>query len=154
MLMTVMLILVASTAGADDPAREITVLLDTWHSASAAADADTYFGLMTPDCVFLGTDASERWRRDELRTWAEPYFAEAPAWAFNAHDRTIYTCGDGDVAWFEEYLDTNMGPCRASGVVSRTADGWRIRHYDLALTVPNDLIDALGDLVAGRADED
>ena len=136
-----------------EPREDIASLLDAWHLA-AAADADAYFGAMSEDCVFLGTDAGERWLRDELRTWAEPHFAEAPAWAFTAHDRSIKMNDTGDTAWFEEYLETGMGPCRASGVLTLDDGVWRIRHYDLALTVPNELVDALEDLISGLAEGD
>lgn len=47
----------------------INEYLDQWHRAAATADADAFFGAMAPDCIYLGTDASERWLRDELRTW-------------------------------------------------------------------------------------
>jgi hypothetical protein len=33
-----------------------------------------------------------------------------------------------------------MGPCRATGVLTDTSEGWKISHYQLSVTVPNDLI--------------
>src|SRR5690349_16554349 len=41
--------------------KAIGAVLDDWHAAAAAADEERYFGLMTEDSVFLGTDATERW---------------------------------------------------------------------------------------------
>ena len=35
--------------------------IDAWHKAAFEADFDTYFSLMTPRGVFVGTDASEHW---------------------------------------------------------------------------------------------
>jgi hypothetical protein len=34
-----------------------------------------------------------------------------------------------------------MGTCRGSGVLVRREGEWKIAHYNLAVTVPNDLID-------------
>lgn len=94
----IIIMLSAMPAAFADPTSDIDTLLDAWHVASAEADADAYFGAMTEDCIFLGTDATERWLRDELRTWAEPYFAEAPAWAFTVKERNVYVDEGGEVA--------------------------------------------------------
>ena len=44
------------------------------------------------------------------------------------------------MAWFDELLDTWMQLCRGSGVAVKTPDGWKIAHYVLSLTMPNDTI--------------
>ena len=116
--------------------------LDAWHAAAAAADEEKYFYYFTPDAVFLGTDASERWTRDEFRKWAHPYFAKGKAWSFKSVSRWITFAPDHTVAWFDEALDTrNMGPCRGSGVLVATNAGWKIAQYNLSITIPNDLVD-------------
>ncbi|MBK8562842.1 MAG: nuclear transport factor 2 family protein [Saprospiraceae bacterium] len=118
----------------------INQLMDAWHHAAAMADEDKFFGSMTPDGIYLGTDASERWLRDEMKEWSKKYFDRESAWAFTAHNRHVYFSSNGQTAWFEELLDTWMGPCRGSGVLQRTVDGWKIRHYNLAVAVANDVI--------------
>lgn len=119
-------------------------LLNAWHQAAATADAEGFFGKIAKDGIYLGTDASERWLRDELRAWAEKAFGREVAWAFQPYDRQVYFTKDGRTAWFEEMLDTpHMGTCRGSGVLSRTPEGWKIRHYDLSLMVPNDKMNAV-----------
>ena len=115
-------------------------LLDNWHKAAATADEDVYFGSMTYDAVFLGTDASERWGRDEFYAWAEEFFKGEKAWAFTAYDRYIDFSADGKTAWFDEKLDTWMDVCRGSGVLVKTNEGWKIKQYNLAVLVPNDKI--------------
>ena len=117
-------------------------VLDAWHAAAAAADEEKYFSYFTPDAVFLGTDASERWTRDEFRKWARPYFAKGKAWSFRSVSRWITVAPDHRVAWFDERLDTpNMGPCRGSGVLVATTSGWKIAQYNLTVPIPNDLVD-------------
>lgn len=123
---------------------EADTLLNAWHRAAATADADGFFGKMTKDGVYLGTDATERWLRDELRAWAKPAFEREVAWLFRPYNRKVYFTRDGRTAWFEELLDSpHMGICRGSGVLSKTAKGWRIRHYDLALMVPNERMETV-----------
>ncbi len=118
----------------------INQLMDAWHHAAAVADEEKFFGSMTPDGIYLGTDASERWLRDEMKEWSKKYFERESAWAFTAHHRHVYFSSNGQIAWFEEQLDTWMGPCRGSGVLQKTGDGWKIRHYNLAVAVANDVV--------------
>ncbi len=119
---------------------EINTLLDAWHLAAAKADEDTFFGSMTADAIYIGTDASERWLRDELKEWSKEYFDRDSAWAFTATERQVHLSDDGQYAWWNESLDTWMGVCRGSGMLQLTADGWKIKQYHLSVTVPNDKI--------------
>jgi len=125
----------------------INGVLDTWHRAAAEADGDVFFGSMMPDGIYLGTDASERWLRDDLREWSKKYFERGSAWDFSPREREVYLSADGQIAWFEELLDTWMGVCRGSGVLQKNVDGWKIRHYNLAVTVPNDAMDGFIELI-------
>ena len=130
-----------SAGGGSAPAA-IGGVIDAWHAAAAAADEEKYFSYFTPDAVFLGTDATERWTRDEFRAWAHPYFAKGKAWSFKSVTRSISIAPDGQVAWFDEALETpNLGPCRGSGVVVATKAGWKIAQYNLSIPIPNDLVD-------------
>lgn len=117
-------------------------VLDAWHAAAAAADEEKYFSYFTPDAVYLGTDGSERWTRDQFRQWAHPYFAKGKAWSFRSVSRWITFAPDRTVAWFDEALETpNLGPCRGSGVLVATDKGWKIAQYNLSIPIPNDLAD-------------
>jgi SnoaL-like protein len=120
----------------------IAGVLDAWHAAAAAADEDKYFSYFAPDAIFLGTDPGERWTRDEFRAWAHPYFAKGKAWSFKTTARWITFAPDRTVAWFDEALATpNMGPCRGSGVLVATTNGWKIAQYNLSIPIPNALTD-------------
>src|SRR5688572_28513368 len=52
----------------------IDSLINAWHHAAAVADEDGFFGRMSDDGIYIGTDATERWLRDELRAWSAKYF--------------------------------------------------------------------------------
>ena len=123
-----------------DAAKEaINKVLDDWHAAAARADEEAYFGLMTDDAIFLGTDATERWDVPAFRTFAHPHFAKGKAWSFRATRRGVMIGSAGHLAWFDEDLATpNLGPARGSGVLRKQPNGWRIVHYNLTITVPND----------------
>lgn len=126
---------------------ELNNLVDNWHIAAATADENAFFGSMTADGVYIGTDASERWLRDELREWAKSAFERETAWDFKPSDRHIAIGADGRTAWWDEKLDTWMGICRASGVLVNTPAGWKIQHYQLSVTVPNEKIKPFIELV-------
>ena len=139
----------------DSLAAHLGALIDSWHAAAARADADAYFGLMDDDAVYIGTEAGERWTKPEFVEFGKPYFDRGSAWAFTSTSRHIYVSEDGSMAWFEELLDTWMGVCAGSGVLQKTEAGWRFKHYHLAVTVPNDLINEFIDLVkSGSAGPD
>lgn len=115
--------------------------LDQWHLAAANADFEGYFNLLTDEAVFIGTDAAEVWGKSEFMSFSRPYFDQGKAWDFRALDRNVYIAPSGDIAWFDELLDTWMQLCRGSGVVKKEGGQWKIAHYVLSLTVPNEEID-------------
>lgn len=131
----------------DHEEKAIDALLTQWHKAATDADADNYFNLMTDDSYFVGTDQSERWAKEDFMKYAQKAFDEAPAWDFKTTERNITVDRGGNTGWFDEKLDTWMGVCRGSGVVERTQDGWRIKHYVLSVTVPNGKIQKFIELV-------
>lgn len=117
--------------------------LDAWHIAAAEADYDAYFGHMTPDAIFIGTDATENWSFGAFKTFAKPYFDQGRAWDFTAVERHIFFNENGDTAWFDELLDTWMGLCRGSGVLKKRGTEWKIAHYVLSIAVPNENVNEL-----------
>ena len=119
---------------------ELNKLIDNWHKAAAEADGDTFFGTMSDSSIYIGTDATERWTKEEFYSFAQPYFDRGSAWDFTPYDRLIQFSSDGKIAWFSELLDTWMGVCRGSGVLIKENGEWKISHYHLSITVPNEII--------------
>ncbi len=118
----------------------INQLVDEWHLAAAEADT-LFFDFLAPDAVYIGTDASERWTKEEFKAFAMPYFLKGKAWDFKPIERAVYFGNQPDMAWFNETLDTWMGVCRSSGVLVLDRDKkWKIRHYHLSCTVPNEKV--------------
>jgi hypothetical protein len=119
--------------------RQVNAFVDEWHDDAAHARL-AYFDKMAPDGVYIGTDKTELWRRDEFKAWARKAFERKVAWAFKATRRNVYFSPDRSIIWFDEILDTpNMGPCMASGVIRKTASGFEILHYQLSMAVPNEV---------------
>lgn len=117
---------------------EINLLVDKWHLCAAKADT-LFFDMMSDDGVYIGTDKTEYWTRDEFKKWAKPFFLRKSAWDFKAIKRNIYFSSDKKTAWFDEQLDTWMGVCQSSGVLVKQGKLWKISHYQLSITLPNDL---------------
>jgi ketosteroid isomerase-like protein len=127
--------------GADEDAvAAVGEVLDAFHDAASRADGALYFSLFAQDAIFIGTDATERWPVDEFKAFAEPYFSEGRGWTYNKTERHVYVAADGHTAWFDEMLwNEKYGTCRGTGVLVRTANGWRIAQYHLTFPIPNDL---------------
>ena len=115
----------------------INNILTNWHKAASEANFDTYFGLMTDDGVFIGTDATENWQNKAFKAFSKPYFDKGKAWSFTTLERNIYINDTNDFAWFDELLDTQMKICRGSGVLQKINGEWKIKHYVLSITIPN-----------------
>ncbi|MDI1254622.1 MAG: nuclear transport factor 2 family protein [Flavobacterium sp.] len=116
---------------------EIVNVLNAWHKAAAEAKFDTYFSLMTTDAIFVGTDPTEHWDCDAFKKYAKPYFDKGKAWNFKPIQRNVYVAKTGDIAWFDELLDTQMKICRGSGVLKKQNGNWKIAHYVLSMAIPN-----------------
>ena len=122
----------------DSDKKKINTTLDSWHKAAANAEFDNYFSYMTSNGVFIGTDASENWQLEAFKTFSKPFFDKGKAWSFKSLQRNIYFDKSQNTAWFDELLDTQMKICRGSGVLIKVGNDWKIAHYVLSMTIPND----------------
>lgn len=122
---------------------EINKVLEDWHAAAAQANYEEYFNLMSSDGIFIGTDPAENWQNKEFRDFAKPYFDKGKAWSFTTLERNIYASENGKTAWFDELLNTQMGICRGSGVVEKTQNVWKIKHYVLSIAIPNENVEEI-----------
>jgi len=139
----------AATASGTD-VQQVNAFIDEWHDDAAHA-RPRFFDKMAPGAIYIGTDKTERWTRDELKAWSKKYFERPSAWAFKPIKRHVAFSADRQFIWFDEQLDTQMGVCQASGVMQRTANGLQILHYQLSLAVPNELVDQFKDAI-GKVD--
>jgi hypothetical protein len=118
--------------------QQVNVFVDEWHDDAAHARM-AYFDKIAKDGVYIGTDKTELWHKDEFKVWAARFFERKSAWTFKAIRRNVYVSPDKHIIWFDELLDTAMGICQASGVIHKTASGYEIEHYHLSIAVPNDV---------------
>jgi hypothetical protein len=131
-------IAISSFAQSSNAEKIINETIDTWHKAASEANFKTYFELMTEDAVFIGTDANEYWNKQEFQNYAKPHFDKGKAWSFTALERHVYFDASRNTAWFDELLNTQMKICRGSGVIVKVGKQWKIKHYVLSMTIPND----------------
>jgi hypothetical protein len=148
---TVLIVLVLVCAAAvpaaplqDDAAKikaDIDGLMTVWHKAAATSDAKTYFGLMAPGAVFLGTDATERWTKDAFEKYAASAFKRPSAWAYGATERNVGLSADRATAWVDETLASqSYWTCRGTAVLEKVDGAWKIRLYSLTYTIPNSAV--------------
>ncbi|MDN5204719.1 nuclear transport factor 2 family protein [Fulvivirgaceae bacterium BMA10] len=127
-----------SETDTNEAKNEINHVMNKWHESAAKANHDAYIGTMSTEGVYIGTDATENWTTLEFKEWSKPYFDKGQTWDFKTLERNIYISDDGKTAWFDELLDTSLGLCRGSGVFRLQQEEWKLRHYVLSITVPND----------------
>lgn len=133
----------------------VDAALDAFHRAAADANFDRYFGLMTEDAVFIGTDPAERWTRAEFEAYARPYFDNGQGWAYTPVERHVEFAPVPVVAWFDEdVMSEKYGLCRGTGVLLRQDGEWRIAHYALTKPIPNELFVEVVERVEGAASTD
>ncbi len=138
----------------DPERRAIEAVLDDWHRAASEADGQRYFGHMSADAVFLGTDATERWTREEFRAYAEARFAAGQGWTYASVERHVFLGSDARTAWFDERLwNEKYGECRGTGALRKIDDVWYVAQYNLAFPVPNDVAPELMRLIREHAVE-
>ena len=118
--------------------QEINTFIDSWHETAAINDQEGYFEKIDDHGIYIGTDSSEVWTRQEFYDWSTPYFQKENGWSFKAQSRNVYLSDDGRMAWFDELLDYGKGTLRGSGVLTKRDTEWRILHYVLSVPVPND----------------
>lgn len=128
--------------------KEVNKVVDKWHKDVAEVKFDAYFNAMTDDAIFIGTDASENWIKQDFITFAKPHFDKGKTWNFKPLERNVYVSNDGNTVWFDELLDTWMRVCRGSGVLIKKDNNWKIKHYVLSATIPNDSMKKVAKLKA------
>ena len=127
--------------------REAARVLDDWHDAAADADRDRYLDHFSADAVFLGTDPAERWDLAAFTAYVDKYFPQG-GWSYTASDRHVVLGPYAQVAWFDEILSNDKyGALRGTGALRRDGDTWRIAHYSMTFTIPNDLSKSVTDAV-------
>ncbi|MFH1119875.1 MAG: nuclear transport factor 2 family protein [Bacteroidota bacterium] len=144
--LVVLLIMIHGCSYKDHPAvnnkeimEELDGFISNWHQYAAISDHADYIGGMAEDGIYIGTDATELWTTKEFSAWSKPFFDQKRGWDLVKLERHIYTGVNGQTAWFDELLDTSMGLCRGSGVLLNINGSWKIIHYVLSPTVPNEL---------------
>ena len=131
----------------------VNKVMDLWHRAAGKANFEEYFDLMDDSSIFIGTDATERWNKQQFMAYAKPHFDKGKAWNFTSLERNVIFSEDGKTAWIDELLNTQMKICRGSGVLEKKNAKWVIKHYVLSMTIPNELVDQVVPLKAGIEDK-
>lgn len=133
-----------------NPTLELDSMLNDWHRNAASSNLELYFGFMSEDFVFLGTDPTERWEKEKFKEFCLPYFKKKTTWDFKPIERHWNCTEDQLTYWFDERIQTWMGDCRGSGVIQYIEGRWYIKQYNLAVLIENEKMD---DFIRLRNDE-
>ena len=135
----ILLLPLAGTAN-DAESQVVGAVLDDFHDAAAHGDKDRYFGNMTEDAVFLGTDEWERWPKyPDFSDYVDGRFKDGAGWNYRSVERTVAFNDRKDVAWFDEVLfHEKNGRLRGTGVLSKQDGTWKIEHYAMSFLIFNE----------------
>jgi hypothetical protein len=128
------------TTSAPPQNKDVEEFINKWHKNAAEAKLEAYFDMMSQNAIYIGTDASERWTKKEFHAFCEPHFLKGKTWDFRPFDRQIYFSDDKKTIWFDELLNTWMGVCRGSGVLTIENGELKISHYHLSVTIKNEKV--------------
>ena len=148
-----MLSIVSFAISAQNEKDIIDDLLNKWHLAAANADQQSYFDFIATDGIYIGTDATENWTKDEFFEWSKSYFENGKAWSFVGRERNIYLSEKNNIAWFDEQLEYPGGVLRGSGVLAKEKNDWKLKHYVLSLPIPNDKFKEVMEVINPKTQE-
>lgn len=110
--------------------------LDALHKAGADANAAAFEALLSEDVVFLGVGGAGRLEGHAARAYFSELIAQGNVWAYSSSLRETRVSADGSVAWFDETLEHGqLGLGRATGVLVRSGEGWKVAQYNLTVPV-------------------
>lgn len=119
--------------------------LDALYKAGAEANTAAYTSLLTEDVVLLGFDGDNRYEGQSARDFVLTYFANGNTWTYISSQRDTRLSPDGSVAWFDELLQhEQLGRGRATGVLVRHNESWKIAQYNLTAPLPYSTLPASG----------
>ncbi|MCA9304071.1 MAG: nuclear transport factor 2 family protein [Phycisphaerales bacterium] len=126
----------------------VNLTLDTFHQAAKIGAFDIYFDLMTDDSVFMGTDETERWNKQQFMNYAREPFADGHGWTYEPSDRHVAFNDDLTIAWADELLThEKYGTLRGTSVLEKHGNEWLIAHYSLTFLVPNDIASEVVEII-------
>ena len=124
---------------------DLDALLNGLHLDAHKGNFESYFDRYSSNAVFLGTDKTERWTKEEFKAYAKPAFSDGHGWTYAVIERNWE--GDGNTRWFDEILlNEKLGHCRGTGVIELINGEWKISHYALTMLVPNSIAAKVGAL--------
>ena len=133
----------AHAVSVPDAAQPAVLEVDAFHAALDAGDGDAALALLTPDVIVLEEGGAERSREEYAGHHLPADMAFAGATRNEVARRTAVV--EGDMAWvMTEGRTTGQFNDRAvdsltaeTMVLTRGADGWRIRHIHWSSRAPN-----------------
>ena len=138
----------AAQSPADDAA-DVRAAVNAFQTAMDTGDGPTVMKYIADDALMMEAGTIEnRMEYEKNHLPADLEFAKG----MTAKRMPVQQSIRGDVAWLDEDLETaNLGAARGSAVLVRGEDGvWRIAHYNLAITVPNERFDEVRALLRSR----
>ena len=99
--------------------KNANAFMDSWHQAASDANFENYFGKMDTQSVFIGTDTSENWTKQQFEAYSKPHFDKGDAWDFKTLEET--------------YISMSQKP--SFGLMSCWIPGWEYAGGQVSLNL-------------------
>lgn len=123
-----------------------------FEASFASKNIEAMFQPIASDCIFYGTDRSERWDVTSFKTMIEAGMKNGIP-AMNVISREITSLAEGKIAvvvkqiiW--EIFKTEL---REVAVYEKQKEGWKMKSFSLNLLIPNQKIKALNEMITGQS---
>ncbi len=127
--------LLAHPPSKSNPEAEIQAVVKAYHEAMARKDVDALKNLFHPDLVVFEAGGVDKGRDAYLEHHLGPELKELKSWTYGPMETSVLTGDPTSVVLcsftYEAALDSgkiSKGKATESMVLTRTAEGWRIRH--------------------------
>lgn len=123
--------------------------LNHWHQAIADKDSNKVFSVLADDFHYFGTDSFENWNKEAFEQFALPLFRAGKSWDFKVTHAEYFQ--QNNLVWTYQMLDTWMGPCRGTALVSKNSqNNLQLHFYHLSFVVPNDQMNSVIELISSE----
>lgn len=117
----------------------------------AAKNMAAMFAPVADDCIFYGTDPTERWDVASFKAMIEPQMKNGMP-SMNVLSREVSFLAKGSVAVVVKKINWVIFKTELREVVvyEKQKDGWKMKTFNLSLTIPNQKTKALNELMASK----
>ncbi|MFN8343410.1 MAG: nuclear transport factor 2 family protein [Spirosomataceae bacterium] len=122
-----------------------------FEASFAAKNIEAMFQPVAADCIFYGTDPTERWDLTSFKKMIEAGMKNGVP-AMSVLSREITSLSDGNIVVVVKKINWVIfkNELREIVVYEKQKEGWKMKTFSLNLLIPNQKITALNEMMTGK----